>query len=132
MPVPMVQCKLCKEMVNKRSTLSLLVLGAGDGRACRKHEEVAKLVDLLADLERHKREQRAFDRAARILIAAAGVRVSVSFLGISEEELYRQFNLAGYDEGMLTEIRQAVRERGGPIMTPQEIGAITLGKLTRS
>jgi hypothetical protein len=43
MPVLLVECVLCGLLVSKRSTLSLETLGAGSGRACRTHGEIAEL-----------------------------------------------------------------------------------------
>jgi hypothetical protein len=126
MPVPTVTCVFCKKSVTKRSTLALDVLGAGDGRACRTHEEVAALVAQCATREKLKRDLSEAERKLRIRVAAAGVRVVNTLTGVGEECIYLRLRFAGYDDRMINDIRKEVIARGGPVMTVQEMGASIL------
>jgi hypothetical protein len=56
-----------------------------------------------------------------VMIAAAAVRVRYSFQGFDPEEIYRQFQMAGIQEGHLQQIRAEVSRLGGPQMTQKEM-----------
>jgi alkylhydroperoxidase family enzyme len=126
----MVVCRLCAQEVSKRSTLSLDVLGAGGGRACRSHKQVAQLADQLAETLRIKRQWTAAERNLRIISAVAGIQVLVTVTGITESVMYARLRMAGYDEGMLAEIRREVDRLGGPALSTVELGAMMLAGIS--
>lgn len=121
MSIMMVECVICKKEVSKRSTISLKKLGGGDGRACKTHESVEKLLE---DHERKNRDERAIERTKRTIMitnGAAYVRTMCTFRGFSPGEIYVHFREKCYSADIINEIREEVARQGGSEMSPSEI-----------
>jgi len=127
MPPKTVQCVMCEEAVSKRSTLSLKELNCGDGRACRKHEEVIKLVEAFNDRLRLERELKkemktkgkALDRKMRIFNIVNAIQVLHTFFGIIPEQTYLRLRSNGYPLDVVLEAKQEI-EKKGSIMSGEE------------
>jgi len=124
-PVATVSCIVCKQEVSKRSTLSLEVLGIGEGRACRSHQMVADAVQAYTDTIFLRRQLSAVQHRMRVMSAAAGIRI-LTTLGQPTELLYMRLRGRGFTDALIEEIRAEVQAQGGPTMTLAELGEAAL------
>lgn len=136
MPAKTYTCALCKETVSRRKSLSLEVLGAGDGRACRKHPEVVELVRALEEQRQvewqRQEEQRSMNETfykLRVMSAASMCRSLHTVRGLDPETFYARLRLAGYPHNMINDIRDEVDRLGGPLMDEQETLTAVVGAM---
>lgn len=120
MPPKMVQCAFCGDSVSKRQSLSLKELGAGDGRACRKHPEVQEMIAALQEKRAMDEAMDAANRTMRILSGVSMIRVMHSFQGVPLHFLYQRLRQVGYTEDMIDEVRTEVDRQGGAQMSDGE------------
>ena len=119
-------CVICQTEVTKRSSLSLETFGR-EGRACRKHEDVQRLVDeakaVAKDSAKWAKAQRNFD----VISYTSAVRMAQAVLGVDPETTLCNLGFKGVAKDVLAEVRVEL-ERLGPLTT-RELGSAMFGAM---
>ena len=121
MPPKTYKCMICGEEVSKRKSLFMGSLNGGEGRACRKHQEV---IDLLKNHQEEMEIKETIEKAGRIMRVISGaafVRMCHTLYGVRPEFIYWRFRGAGYPEDLIQDIKTEVDRQGGSQMTNDEI-----------
>lgn len=120
MSVKTVVCEICGIETTKRKTLSLDALGAGRGRACRTHEEIAIALEWL---EEHHKEMRMLEEVNEKLTVmgfVSSIRILNAFHGMSFESLFWNMESKRVPRHIIDKVKAEVMKQGP--MSKQEMG----------